>query len=603
MTEQTDFNFENYGNEQTGFFGSTEGDAQFINQNESPIDLTAYNQGDNAILQQSAGYGNITEQNTFNPDNIDTNAIFGQTLQTETTVPENFGQTYQESNDTNTANVIEGNNYFETTNQTQDTNAFISNTNDYNFDTNAIFSQGQTTEVPFGEAQTVTDTNTFFQTNQDYGQLQPEEGQNIYSAYQATKTNDVNSLGYGTTETQKAIEPQTQIFQNPGQPQPYFPPLDVPITQEQTTTTTTRTEYNQIPEPVFPNENNNQLNFEAYPASQTQVHKNEPPQPQFNITNFQQTLDATPITTSQNYIQAEPQFSPQVQQKVVIQNPVPQKVIRKVVKKPQPIIQGVYTPPPQPVPIANPIPRPVAQPQIRYVTGTAQRPVQYIQTNNIVTPTPAPVVPQQEIINYQTQTASPVVQTGIIPGYQYINKVIDEDLRRGRPVYNEPGVPSNKLKHLRNNQLGQINQVPTTYKVGNIVGLNRNKIGLSKLASGNSYNRAPINTPSLNNIVPTINTPNINTNLGNVVNPSLNKIVPSINTPSLNTNIGNNINNAVGNVNNAIGNINTGLNKLGKAESYNVGAQSITPLLNNVGLNPNNVIKDNTRLPQLKDFL
>ena len=61
MTEQTDFNFENYGNEQTGFFGSTEGDAQFINQNESPIDLTAYNQGDNAILQQSAGYGNITE--------------------------------------------------------------------------------------------------------------------------------------------------------------------------------------------------------------------------------------------------------------------------------------------------------------------------------------------------------------------------------------------------------------------------------------------------------------------------------------------------------------------------------------------------------------
>ena len=48
---------------------------------------------------------------------------------------------------------------------------------------------------------------------------------------------------------------------------------------------------------------------------------------------------------------------------------------------------------------------------------------------------------------------------------------------------------------------------------------------------------------------------------------------------------------------------NCGLDKIGKASSYNVGAQNITPLLNNVGLQPGNVGTDNVRLPQLKDFL
>ena len=56
-------------------------------------------------------------------------------------------------------------------------------------------------------------------------------------------------------------------------------------------------------------------------------------------------------------------------------------------------------------------------------------------------------------------------------------------------------------------------------------------------------------------------------------------------------------------MNNVIGNINSGLDKIGKASSYNVGANTITPLLNNAGLQTANIASDNTRLPQLKDFL
>ena len=92
-----------------------------------------------------------------------------------------------------------------------------------------------------------------------------------------------------------------------------------------------------------------------------------------------------------------------------------------------------------------------------------------------------------------------------------------------------------------------------------------------------------VTAPTLNDII----TPGVSNNLVNNLNNNIN---------TLNTNIGNNVNNAVGN-------INTGLDKLGKASSYNVGANTITPLLNNAGLQTANIASDNTRLPQLKDFL
>lgn len=652
MTDTNTFNFENYGQEQTGFFGASEENAQFINTNESPMDPSAYYQGDNAVLQETAGFGenvDFSNQNptTFNPDSLDSNAIFGQTLQTETVVPDSFGQTFQDTTTTTTTtNVIEGNNYFDTTNQiqTQDTNTFFDTTN---YDTTPVFTQ----EQPIQQTTTTTETNTYFGQTQDiqpqfgetkilqgteanqffeaspsdFGQIQPQEiqGENLYGTYQATRTEDLNSFGYGTTETQQAINSVVQPeFKIEPATEPYFPAINEPITQTQTTTTTTRTVFEPNPLPQFPQ---GPLDYEPYPASNVPAQQKQPPTPQFNMAQFQQTLDATPLTTSQVI----------TQQQTVIPPPAP-----KIVATPQPVVQATYTPPPKPVQVPVPVPRPAPKPpvQIKYVTKTISKPAPVTYTKTpVVTPPPAPVVPvvpQQQIIQqtYQTQTATPVTQPGLIPGYQYVNKLVDEDFRRGRPVYNEPGVPSAKLRAPRiGNQLNQINATPT-YRVGNIVGLNRNKIGLSKLAPGNSYNKVGINTPSLDKLAPTINTPNINVptintpninvpaintpninvptintpniNIPTINTPNIN--VPNINTPNINTNIGNAINDNVRNINtninNVVGNVNSGLDKIGKAGSYNVGANSITPLLNNAGLNVPNV-KDNVRLPQLKDFL
>ena len=636
MTDPNTFNFENYGQEQTDFLGTTDGDTQYITQNVSPMDPSAYYQGDN-VLQESAGIGNATGNTdylnqdtttTFNVDSLDNNAIFGQTLQNETQIPENYGE-----QTTTTTNVIEGNNYFDTTNQiitdgNIDTNAFFTNekTNQQitttTTTTNEYFGQTQDIQPAFGETQVLqgTETNNFFEASpNDFGQIQ---GQDIYGTYQATRTNDLNSFGYGTAETQQMISPQPQPeIVNPP-PEPYFPPTDNQIVQTTTTTTKTVTEPNFGMQ--FTNQNLGPLDYEAYPATNAPQHK--PPQPQFDVAQFQQTLDATPLTTSTTVIQNQ-DFSPQAQQPITLQQ------TPKVIATPQPIVQATYTPPTVPVP--KPIAR--APTQVRYVKRTVPRMVPR-PVQNIVTSPPVTVAPQPQIVQqpYQVQTANqPQIiqqtyqtQPGQLAGYQYINKLIDEDFRRGRPIYNEPGTPGTKLKAPQNNKLN-------TYKVGNIVGLNRNNIGLSKLGHSNSYNNLGINTPTLKNPniitpnvnlpnintpnvnipkintpninLPSVNTPNLNTNLGNVINDN----VRGINTPNINTNIGNAINNNINNINtnignninNAINNVNTGLDKIGKASSYNVGANSITPLLNNVGLNVNNGVTTDNKLPQLKDFI
>ena len=650
MTDPNAYNFENYGQEQTDFLGTTEGDTQFISQNISPMDPSAYFQGDNNVLQESAGIGNATGNadflnqkttTTFNADSLDSNAIFGQTLQNETQIPENYGE-----QTTTTTNVIEGNNYFDT-NQIQDANTFMT---EGNIDTNAFFTNEQTnqqtttttTNEYFGQTQNIqpafgetqilqgTEANNFFEANpNDFGQIQTQQGQDIYAAYQATKTDDLNSFGYGTAETQQVIspQPQTEIANPP--PEPYFPPTDNQIVQTQTTTTTTKTVTQPNFGMQFTNQNVGSLDYEAYPATNAPT-KNKPPQPQFDVAQFQQTLDATPLTTSTTFIQNQ-DFSPQAQQPITIQQAVPTPA-PKVIATPQPIVQATYTPPPQKATV--PAPRPIAKAptQVRYVKRTVPRTVpRPVQT--IVTPPPVTVAPQPQIVQqtYQVQTANqPQIiqqnyqtQPGQLAGYQYINKLIDEDFRRGRPIYNEPGVAATKLKAPQNNQLN-------TYKVGNIVGLNNNKIGLSRLGHSNSYSNLGINTPTLKNpniITPNVNIPNINTpniNIPNINTPNIN--LPSINTPNLNTNLGNvisdntrgintnlgnainnninNLNTNIGNnVNNAINNVNSELDKIGKASSYNVGANSITPLLNNVGLNINNGVTTDNKLPQLKDFI
>ena len=798
MTDANTFNFENYEQGQAVEFGNEQvlppiqGETQFLNQNEAQIDPTAFFQGDNNVLQETAGIGGETvneeiynQNNTYQDNTMDTNAIFGETLKTATEVPE-FGQGFQATTTNTTTNVIEGN-FFED-NQAQiqegniDPNAFLANQNFENIDTNAFFNQAQTNEktteafsnidtnaffnqpqekktkietttetktffnqaqeiLPqFGENQLIqgadTNTNTFFEANpQDFGQIQTQtqqtEAQNIYSAYPATKTQELNTFGYGTNEAQTVFIPQQPeqaqpvfipqqqeqvqpVFNPEPQPNvetpppPFFAPVE-PVTQTQTTTTTTKTVFGQNPvlPPSTPQFQNKVLDFEAYPASNAPVRQTpiQPIKPQFDMAQFQQAIEATPLTTSTTLIQPEPQFVPQNQQPVTIQQvtPPPTKVVT------QPNIQANYTP----TPITTTNPRRVVQ--RRFVTRTATKPVTYAQTTNPSTQ----VIPTQ---TYQTTTATaniptttqytqpvqtttvptttqyvqPVqtttvptttqyVQTGKVPGYQYINKLIDEDFKRGRPIYGDNALQPNKMR------LNQVVNTPT-YKIRDISEMNKNNIGLSKLGAASSYNNFritpafnklnpalnTINTPNIttptittptittptinvpnvttptinvpnittptinvpNVTTPTINVPNITTptittptittptiNVPNVTTPTLN--IPNVTTPTLNVpnvtaptlndiitpgvsnNLVNNLNSNINtlntnignNVNNVVGNINTGLDKIGKASSYNVGANTITPLLNNAGLQTANIVPDNTRLPQLKDFL
>ena len=793
MAEENTFNFENYTQDQAIDFGNEQalqGDAQIFNQNEAQIDPSAYFQEGNTVLKETAGIEGVTvddnlfnQNNTYQDNTMDTNAIFGNTLKTGTEVPEYFGQGTTTTT-TNVTNIDEGTNFFGETTQTQvpesnfDTNAYFS---DNNVDTNAIFQQSEpiqtttttTTETntyfnqaqeiqpQFGETQVLptTETNQFTtqfidSSPQDFGQIQttttttaqPFE-QNSYEPYKATGAQEnINALGYGTSEAQTGFNIKPANITPP--PQPFFPPV-APITQTKTTTTKTFVQQNPIPEPVFPNTTQTfeTLDYEQYPTTSVPKH-----QPQYDTTQFQQFLDATPLTTSTFVTPTEPQYSPESQQPVTIQQTTPTVV-------PQANIQATYTaiPPPKPK-------------------------ITYVQPTNVITQPTTTVVPAQQTYVEPTYTQvnevpvqTQYTQPGHIPGYQYINKLVDEDFKRGRPVYKETVIKQVTPTLQTNGQVNQYNA--PTYRVGDVTPAIRNNIGLSKLGYSNSYNLGTTNVPTLNNItptittptinvpnvnvpsintpnlnvpsintpnlnvpninvpsintpnlnvpninvptlntpnlnvpninVPTLNTPNLNVpninvptlntpnlkvpnlnvpsintpnlnvpnlnvpsintptlntpnlnvpninvpsintptintpslnvpninvpsintptintpnlNVPNINVPSINTPnlnVPSINTPNINTNLGldnlgnalnNNINNLntnlTNNVNNVVGNINSGLDKMGKASSYNVGANTITPLLNNAGLQTANIAADNTRLPQLKDFL
>ena len=730
MAEENTFNFENYTQDQAIDFGkeqALQGDAQIFNQNEAQIDPSAYFQEGNTVLKETAGIEGVTvddnlfnQNNTYQDNTMDTNAIFGNTLKTGTEVPEYFGQGTTTTT-TNVTNIDEGTNFFGETTQTQvpetnfDTNAYFS---DNNVDTNAIFQQSEpiqtttttTTETTntyfnqaqeiqpqFGETQVLPTTETNQYTTQfidsspqDFGQIQttttttaqPFE-QNSYEPYKATGAQEnINALGYGTSDAQTGFNIKPANITPP--PQPFFPPV-APITQTKTTTTKTFVQQNPIPEPVFPNTTQTfeTLDYEQYPTTSVPKH-----QPQYDTTQFQQFLDATPLTTSTFVTPTEPQYSPESQQPVTIQQTTPTVV-------PQANIQATYTaiPPPKPK-------------------------ITYVQPTNVITQPTTTVVPAQQTYVEPTYTqvnevpvqTTQYTQPGHIPGYQYINKLVDEDFKRGRPVYKETVIKQVTPTLQTNGQVNQYNA--PTYRVGDVTPAIRNNIGLSKLGYSNSYNLGTTNVPTLNNItptittptinvpnvnvpsintpnlnvpsintpnlnvpninvpsintpnlnvpninVPTLNTPNLNVpninvpsintptintpslNVPNINVPSINTPTintpnlnvpninvpsintpnlnaPSINTPNINTNLGldnlgnalnNNINNLntnlTNNVNNVVGNINSGLDKMGKASSYNVGANTITPLLNNAGLQTANIAADNTRLPQLKDFL
>ena len=528
MADQNTFNFENYTEGQPIDFGSEQvlqGDAQIFNQNEAQIDPSTYFQEGNNVLKETAGIEGVTvnddlfnQNNTFQDNTMDTNALFGDTLKTGTEVPEYFGQG---TTTTTNTNVVEGNNFFgDTTNQIQvnetnfDTNAFLTNTN---VDTNAIFDQTQpiqTTTTTTTKTTTQTNTNTyftqaqeiqpqfgetqilpttespqFFDTNiQDFGQIQTETqnqfDQNSYEPYKATGAVDINALGYGTTETQTGFNATPANITPP--PQPFFPPA-VPITQTTTTTKKTVIKQNPIPEPVFPNttQTYENLDYEPYPTTTAPT-----------INQFQQTIDATPLTTSTTITQTEPQY---INTNTNINNNI----------IPQANIQATYTaiPPPQPK-------------------------ITYVQTNNVITQPTTNYAPVEYNQNYTTteipvQTTQYTTQTGRIPGYQYINKLVDEDFKRGRPVYNENVVKPVRPVLQTNGQANQI--VAPTYQIREVNPNIKNNIGLSRLGYSNSYNLGMTNVPTINQVTPNINTPNVNVPTINTPNLT----VPTINTPNL----------------------------------------------------------------------
>ncbi len=495
MTEQNTFNFDNIGQGLSPIFNSTK---NFL-------------QGNNNVLQASAGFGKEfnynqinTQNNTLQNNTLDSKDIFGETLKTETHIPEAYGNTFKETNN------IENNNFITNSTNADNNKIFAevkvipSNTTDINnyFSQNQGIQGYQGTEnynnVKYGETQVLpeTNSNTFFTQNQigetnnqiNYEQIPSlsTESQNIYTTYQTPGMENINNSNLGTTETQISYNP---IVENK----------------------TSQQIIQQTPSPQYQNiQNFEQIDYEAYPASN----------------------------------------GPKISQS-------PQRIVKAPSSQPVPFFQTTET-------------------------NVTSYPYQEKVQNNIIT-NPPQIISQNyqnfantDINQYQTQ------ENKIPRNKSTISKLIeDEDFRRGRPIYSDIIRPSNKLKVMDNR---------ITYKARNMN--YHENIGLSRLAPSMSYDRfGQINSSINSNINSTIQN-NVNNQI-NQINQVNNNVISNVN------NIGNNVGNAINNVNN---NINAGLDKITKASSYNVGPQSITPILNNVGLNQNNTSPEINKNENLKNF-
>ena len=335
MTDSNTYNFQDYTQNQAIDYGTNQ------IQSNTEIDPSTYLQGDSAILQASAGLGETTTENVdyLNQNNFDTNAIFGETIKKISEIP--YGQNFQGTTTTTTSNIIDGNTLFgdnnalisNTTTQevqgtTTDVNSFFNNTN---FDTNAIY--GQTQILPettttttttttnentyftqpqeiqgtttYGETQILpsTDSNTYYGTTQ-INYEQPQTQNDYTTSYQTTNTIDLNNLNlnnynFGTTN----IESTNNTYTTEA----------IPITQNETTTTTTDTyieptsydtaqnygitntqTYQASEIPITTTTTENAFETSNIPIAETQYIST---QPQYDNTQYQQSYDTTPITT------------------------------------------------------------------------------------------------------------------------------------------------------------------------------------------------------------------------------------------------------------------------------------------------------------------
>ena len=588
MTDTNTFNYQDYIQGQTINLDSNQIPIQTttkIIKDNTHIDPSTYIQGDSAVLQASAGLGNIptenyeyiTQNNEVQPTTYDTNVNYGETFQTTTEIPGTYEQTFQ-----GTTNAIDGNNYF------TDNNAFTNNVtssneiqgnnidlNSYftnnNTDTNVIYGQTQVPQTTttttttttatnyntlydpnqniqgtttYGETQILpqTDTNTYIDntqlggtyqtTNQiDFGQ--PTK-QNDYVSYQTGALTDLNNYNFDTSNKTQQINTTTD-----------------PLTQAQTTTTTTTTNITTEPQviPQYQTQNYTTQVQNIFSNPTLSETKYIQPQQQYDLSQFQ-NVNALPTNTPINVNQTETQIT-QTQEQANIPQQIPQTQYQTT-QTTTTTTTNTYNTPTQ---------QEVQTPQAQTIFSKQQVP------NIINKPQP-----QQQIIELNKNNGSYRIPL--------MRRVFDEDFARGRPVYKDQGVirPSDKLKIIDNR---------ITYKPRSIY--SHENIGLSRLTPSMSYDRAGQITSTIN--------PNINSNVGNVINNQINAVNNNVvaNIDNIRNNIGNNINN----INN---NINTGLDKITKASSYNIGAQAITPALNNANLNQNNTLIENNKIENLKNY-
>ena len=580
MTDINNYKFEEYQHGQTTGYGtskiitSTVGDTQII-QDNTHIDPSTYFQGDNAILQASAGMGDINSGNVdyFNQNNTfqtnsDANQIYGETIKIGTENHEIYGQTFQgttTTTTTTTTNVIDGNNIF------GDQNGFITNTTQdnqgTNIDLNSYFNNtNNDTNVIYGQEQIIPTTTTTTDINTYYNQPQEIQGTTTYGETQILPSTD-NNVIYGTTQIGETVQNQYDFgqpstnneyttYQTSGTTDLNNYNIDInniqPGTTTTTTTTTTNTVYENHGTTQYQTQNYDQTNFDNYT-------NNNNPITNTNVEKIENTYDinANPITQTQYITSYDTNQLPTTtttnQQEV------------KITSEQTPVVETKYTPP-------QPEPQPQIQTNqnINTTNPSVQENTDNNQNKNVVTPPPN--VPQQQIIQLDK------------PRYKFFGKLIDEDFRRGRPIYSEMVSPSTKLRIYNNNN-------NPYYRVKNIE--IQNRIGLSRLTPSMSYDGNELKST----IHPSFNFRPINSYFGySNMNP--------IN--SFNNNLVNNTNNTIGNLTN-IGNnfndkIDIGLNRVARAGSYDVNPQSINPLLNNVGLNQINVLPDN-KVNNLKNFV
>ena len=580
MTDINNYQFEEYQHGQTTGYGtskiitSTVGDTQII-QDNTQIDPSTYFQGDNAILQASAGMGDINSGNVdyFNQNNTfqtnsDANQIYGETIKIGTENPETYSQTFQgttTTTTTTTTNVIDGNNIF------GDQNGFITNTTQdnqgTNIDLNSYFNNtNNDTNVIYGQEQIIPTTTTTTDINTYYNQPQEIQGTTTYGETQILPSTD-NNVIYGTTQIGETVQNQYDFgqpstnneyttYQTSGTTDLNNYNIDInniqPGTTTTTTTTTTNTVYENHGTTQYQTQNYDQTNFDNYT-------NNNNPITNTNVEKIENTYDinANPITQTQYITSYDTNQLPTTtttnQQEV------------KITSEQTPVVETKYTPP-------QPEPQPQIQTNqnINTTNPSVQENNDNNQNKNVVTPPPN--VPQQQIIQLDK------------PRYKFFGKLIDEDFRRGRPIYSEMVSPSTKLRIYNNSN-------NPYYRVKNIE--IQNRIGLSRLTPSMSYDGNELKST----IHPSFNFRPINSYLGySNMNP--------IN--SFNNNLVNNTNNTIGNLTN-IGNnfndkIDIGLNRVARAGSYDVNPQSINPLLNNVGLNQINVLPDN-KVNNLKNFV